>query len=179
MLPEAKSGVAWLDRDTLLVGTDWGDGALNASGYPRVAKRRKRGTELDKAGTVFEGRKEDIGIWPRVLDSGEATLPMVDQSLTFFTGAYHLIGDDDQLQRLPLPVSGDVAGFYAGRILFTLREAWEIAGRTYSQGALLGIAAAAFRATGELPRIETVYTPDARTSIEGVAVSRSGLYVTL
>ena len=179
MLPEAKSGVAWLDRDTLLVGTDWGDGALTASGYPRVAKRWKRGTALAKAGTVFEGRKEDIGIWPRVLDSGEATLPMVDQSLTFFTGAYHLIGDDDQLQRLPLPESVDVAGFYAGRILFTLREAWEIAGRTYSQGALLGIDAAAFRATGELPRIETVYTPDERTSIEGVAVSRSGLYVTL
>ena len=128
---------------------------------------------------MFEGRKEDIGIWPRVLDSGEATLPMVDQSLTFFTGAYHLIGDDDQLQRLPLPESVDVAGFYAGRILFTLREAWEIAGGTYSQGALLGIDAAAFRATGELPRFETVYTPDERTSIEGVAVSRSGLYVTL
>jgi len=104
---------------------------------------------------------------------------MVDQSLTFFTGAYHLIGDDGRLQRLPLPESVDVAGFYAGRILFTLREAWEIAGRTYSQGALLGIDAAAFRATGELPRIETVYTPDERTSIEGVAVSRSGLYVTL
>ena len=57
MLPEAKSGVAWLDRDTLLVGTDWGDGALPASGYPRVAKRWKRGTALAKAGTVFEGRK--------------------------------------------------------------------------------------------------------------------------
>ena len=179
VLPEAKSGVAWLDRDTLLVGTDWGDGSLTASGYPRLAKRWRRGTPLARAGTVFEGRKEDIGIWPRVLDSGRATLPMIEQSLTFFTGAYHLIGDDGQLQRLPLPESAGMAGFYAGRILFTLRDAWEVAGRTYSQGALLGIDAAAFRVTGELPRIETVYTPDERTSIEGVAVSRSGLYVTL
>ena len=104
MLPEAKSGVAWLDRDTLLVGTDWGDGSLTASGYPRLAKRWRRGTPLARAGTVFEGRKEDIGIWPRVLDSGRATLPMIEQSLTFFTGAYHLIGDDGQLQRLPLPL---------------------------------------------------------------------------
>ena len=179
VLPEAKSGVAWLDRDTLLVGTNWGDGSLTASGYPRVAKRWKRGTPLAKAATVFEGRHDDIGIWPRVMDSGEATLPMIDQSLTFYTGAYHLIGDDGQLRRLPLQESAALAGFYAGRILFTLRDAWEVAGRTFSQGALLAIDAAAFRATGELPRVETIYTPDDRTSIEGVTVSRSGLYVSL
>ncbi|MEE2947062.1 MAG: prolyl oligopeptidase family serine peptidase [Verrucomicrobiota bacterium] len=179
VLPEAKSGVAWIDRDTLFVGTNWGGESLTESGYPRVAKRWRRGTPLAKAETVFEGRREDIGIWPRVLDSGEATLPMVEQSLTFFTGAYHLIGVDGQLQRLPLPKSVDVSGFYAGRILFTLRDAWEFAGRTYSQGALLAIDAAAFRATGDLLRIESVYTPDERTSIEGVAVSRSGLYVSL
>jgi prolyl oligopeptidase len=179
VLPEAKSGIAWLDRDTLLVATNWGAGSLTQSGYPRVAKRWKRGTPLAKAETVFEGRQEDIGIWPRVMDSGEATLPMIDQSLTFYTGAYHFIGDDGKLLRLPLPESVDLAGFFAGRILFTLRDAWDVAGRTFPQGALLAIDAAAFRATGELPRVEMIYTPDDRTSIEGVTVSRSGLYVSL
>ena len=179
VLPEAKSGVTWLNRDTLLVGTDWGEGSLTASGYPRIAKRWKRGAPLAKAETLFEGRHEDIGIWPRVLDSGKATLPMIDQSLTFYTGAYHLIGDNGQLQRLPLQDSADLAGFYAGRILFTLREAWEVAGRTLPQGALLAINAAALRSSGKLPHVETIYTPDNRTSIESVTVSRSGLYVSL
>ena len=86
-LSQAKSGVAWLDRDTLLVGTDWGEGTLTESGYPRIVKRWKRGTPLARAETVFEGRREDIGIWPRVMDSGEETLPMIDQSQTFYTGA--------------------------------------------------------------------------------------------
>ena len=179
VLPEAKSGVAWVDRDTLLVGTDWGEGTMTESGYPRIAKQWKRGTPLARAATVFEGRHEDIGIWPRVMDSGEETLPMIDQSLTFYTGAYHLIGGGGKLRRLPLPESVDLAGFYAGRILFTLRDAWEVAGRTFPEGALLAIDAAAFRESGELPSIETVYTPDDRTSIEGVTVSRSGLYVSL
>ncbi len=179
VLPEAKSGVAWLDRDTLFVGTNWSEGSLTESGYPRIAKRWKRGTPLAKAETIFEGREEDIGIWPRVLDSGETTLPMIDQSLTFYTGAYHFIGDDGKLQRLPVPESADLAGFYAGRILFTLRDAWEVAGETFPQGALLAIDAAVFQATGELPRVEMIYTPDDRTSIEGVTVSRSGLYVSL
>ena len=178
-LPQAKSGVAWLDRDTLLVGTDWGEGTLTESGYPRIVKRWKRGTPLARAETVFQGRQEDIGIWPRVMDSGEETLPMIDQSLTFYTGAYHLIGDDGRLRRLPLQDSADLAGFYAGRILFTLREAWDVQGRTFPQGALLAINLSAFQASGKLPRVEAVYTPDDRTSISGVAVSRSGLYVAL
>ena len=33
-LPEAKSFVAWKDRDTLLVGTDFGPGSLTDSGLP-------------------------------------------------------------------------------------------------------------------------------------------------
>ena len=178
-LPEAKSGVTWLDRDTLLVGTDWGEGSLTESGYPRVAKRWKRGTPLAEATTIFEGRHEDIGIWPRVMDSGEETIALVDQSLTFFTGAFHVIGPDGKLTSLPLQESADLAGFYAGRLLFTLREAWEVDGQTHAQGALLAINAAVFQATGKLPSIETIYTPDERTSIEGVTVSRSDLYVTL
>ena len=179
VLPEAKSGVVWVDRDPLLVGTDWGEGTMTESGYPRIAKQWKRGTPLARAATVFEGRHEDIGIWPRVMDSGEETLPIIDQSLTFFTGAYHLIGDEGKLRRLPLPESVDLAGFYSGRILFTLRDAWEVAGRTFSQGSLLAISAAASQVTGELPGVETVYVPDDRTSISGVTVSRSGLYVIL
>ena len=178
-LPEAKSGVTWLDRDTLLVGTDWGEGSLTESGYPRVAKRWKRGTPLAEATTIFEGRHEDIGIWPRVMDSGEDTIALVDQSLTFFTGAFHVIGPDGKLTSLPLQESADLAGFYAGRLLFTLREAWEVNGQTHAQGALLAINAAVFQATGKLPSIETIYRPDERTSIEGVTASRSGLYVTL
>ena len=178
-LPQAKSGVAWLDRDTLLVGTDWGEGTLTESGYPRIVKRWKRGTPLARAETVFEGRREDIGIWPRVMDSGEETLPMIDQSLTFYTGAYQLIGDDGKLRRLPLQDSADLVGFYAGRILFTLREAWDVKGRTFPQAALLAISVSAFQASEKLPPVETVYTPDERTSISGVAVSRSGLYVVL
>jgi len=178
-LPEAKSGVTWLDRDTLLVGTNWGEGSLTESGYPRVAKLWKRDTPLAEAKTVFEGRHEDIGIWPRVMDSGEETLALVDQSLTFFTGAYHMIGPDGKLMRLPLQESADLAGFYKGRLLFTLRETWKVDGQTYAQGALLAINAVVFQSTGKLPTIETIYTPDKRTSIEGVTVSRSGLYVTL
>ena len=56
-LPEAKSFVAWKDRDTLLVGTDFGPGSLTDSGYPRTIREWKRGTALDASTRVYEGRK--------------------------------------------------------------------------------------------------------------------------
>ena len=178
-IPEAKSGVAWLDRNTLLIGTDWGENSLTESGYPRIVKLWKRGKPLDKAEVIFEGKHKDIGIWPRVMDSGDETLALVEQSLTFFTGAYHLINTNGKLIRLPLQDSADLVGFYAGRLLFTLREAWEVDGTIHPQGALLAINAAMFQSTGKLPVIETIITPNKQTSIEGVTFSRSGLYITL
>ena len=34
-LPEAKGGTSWLDRDQVLVMTDFGEGSMTSSGYPR------------------------------------------------------------------------------------------------------------------------------------------------
>ncbi|MGN6689604.1 MAG: prolyl oligopeptidase family serine peptidase, partial [Sphingopyxis sp.] len=37
-LPLAKSSVTWENADTLLVATDYGEGSMTASGYPRIVK---------------------------------------------------------------------------------------------------------------------------------------------
>src|SRR5690606_20437429 len=42
-LPEAKTDIGWIDSDTVYVGSDFGDGSLTDSGYPRLAKRWRRG----------------------------------------------------------------------------------------------------------------------------------------
>ncbi len=63
-LPEAKSQLAWVDTDTVLVGTDFGDGSLTDSGYPRVIKRWRRGTPLTEAQTVFSGAAPTSGCPP-------------------------------------------------------------------------------------------------------------------
>ena len=60
VVPEAKSSVSFRRRDELLIGTDFGEGSLTASGYPRVVKSWSRGTPLSQAVTVFEGSTHDI-----------------------------------------------------------------------------------------------------------------------
>src|SRR5690606_18374816 len=48
-LPEAKVRLDWLNQDTLIVGTDFGEGSLTTSGYPRLLKMWRRGTDLGAA----------------------------------------------------------------------------------------------------------------------------------
>ncbi|HAJ45327.1 MAG TPA: S9 family peptidase, partial [Alphaproteobacteria bacterium] len=65
-LPEAKSASQWIDIDTLLIGTDLGQGTLTESGYPRQTRVLKRGQKLADAPVVFEGKAADVGVWPSV-----------------------------------------------------------------------------------------------------------------
>ncbi len=59
-LPEAKSGVEWVDADTLLLSSALGEGMATTSGYaqnrPAVAPRRARGT---RAGAVRSAGRPD------------------------------------------------------------------------------------------------------------------------
>jgi prolyl oligopeptidase len=61
-LPEAKSVICWVDENTVLVGTDFGEGSLTESGYPRLIKRWRRGTPLADAETVFSGSESDVSV---------------------------------------------------------------------------------------------------------------------
>ena len=61
-LPEAKNDISWEDENTVLVGTDFGEGSLTDSGYPRMIKRWPRGTSLEDAETVFSGSARDVSV---------------------------------------------------------------------------------------------------------------------
>ena len=59
-IPEAKSRVAWNDRDSIFVGTDFGQDSMTDSGYPRIVKLIKRGQKLSEGIVVNEAKKTDM-----------------------------------------------------------------------------------------------------------------------
>ena len=59
-LPEAKTQISWEDENTVLVGTDFGEGSLTESGYPRLVKRWRRGQPLADAETLFSAASTDV-----------------------------------------------------------------------------------------------------------------------
>ena len=178
VVPTAKSSVAWLNENTLFLGTHWGDDSLTDSGYPRIVKMWQRGTPLAEAKTIHSGDKADVGVWPFVLhESGTAT-PMIARSMTFYTSQYFFIKDDQSLLQLPIPESAEFSGRFADQLLFTLREAWQVGDAQHPQGALLSFSASEFVKTGKLPTIQTLLVPDDRTSIEGITETKDHLLIT-
>jgi prolyl oligopeptidase len=83
ILPEAKSQVAWRDKDTLYVGTDFGPGSLTSSGYPRLVKEWKRGTALKEAQTIYEGKQTDVSVGASVDHDHGHTYEQISRGITF------------------------------------------------------------------------------------------------
>ncbi len=134
-LPEAKTGVAWRDREAIYVGTDFGPGSMTTSGYPRIAKEWKRGTPLAAAVTVYEGKPEDVSVFAfRDLTPGFER-DFVYRGITFFSNELFL-RRDGKLTKIDKPDDAD-ASAYREWLLIRLRTDWTVAGRTWPAGALL------------------------------------------
>ncbi|MBL8543868.1 MAG: S9 family peptidase, partial [Hyphomonadaceae bacterium] len=171
VVPAAKSSVAWLDQNTLLVGTDWGEGTMTESGYAFVLKRWTRGTPLASATEVIRGRASDVGVFAAVLqDTDGRRLPIAVEADSFFESTNWRL-DGTAPQRINLPAKATVQGLYRGHLVATLEEAW----RGLPQGALI---AYLLSDTGaEAPNATVLFAPGPRQSIESVAITRDAVLV--
>jgi prolyl oligopeptidase len=176
-VPEAKSGVAWKDENTLWVGTNWGEGSLTTSGYPRIVKEWKRGTKLADARPIFETAASDMGAWPGSIDTPEGRYNVVARRETFFAGDTFL-GAGDRLIRLDLPSDSDLKTVFRDHVLLSLRSDWTVGGKTYVAGSLLaGDVDDLLRGS---KRFTVLFEPSARVSLAGVATTRDRIvYTTL
>ena len=84
-LPEAKSETSWKDQNTLFVMTNYGEGSLTESGYPRIAKIWNRGTPLSEAKTIFEGEVKDVSVSAYTIYTPERNYNFVQRGITFYT----------------------------------------------------------------------------------------------
>jgi prolyl oligopeptidase len=173
-LPDAKSDVSWAGPDALYVGTDFGPGSQTDSGYPRIVKLWQRGTPLASATKVSEGLRSDVSVTVRVVADGNQRWPMLTRGIDFYHHKLSHIAPDGTLVPSPLPDDADLADVIDGRVIATLKSAWQ--GRpagslvAYSIPDLLD---------HKPPAIETVFVPNAHQAVEDVAASKSVVWVKL
>ncbi|HRQ63999.1 MAG TPA: prolyl oligopeptidase family serine peptidase [Xanthomonadaceae bacterium] len=173
-LPEAKSNLSWVDRDHVFVGTDFGDGSLTTSGYPRVARLWRRGTELAEASTVFEGEVSDVAAGMYQARTRAIVYQFAYRAVGFFTREYHLRGEDGGLTRIDVPNDAEL-GAAGEHMLIELKSDWETGGRTWAQGSLLTIPLKAFLDGGR--DFTALYTPGPRKSLSGYTVTANFIIV--
>lgn len=174
-LPEAKSDVSWIDRDTLFVGTDFGPGSLSESGYPRIVKEWKRGAPLAAATTVYGAAPGDMAASGYQDNSPGWERAFVLRQIDFYTSELFW-RRGAQLVRIDKPV--DASAFaLRDQLVIELRSDWTIDAVTYPQGALLATGFDDFLAGGRA--FEVLFAPTPSTSLDGVAATKSSLLLTV
>ncbi|MFY8135239.1 MAG: prolyl oligopeptidase family serine peptidase [Aquimonas sp.] len=170
--PEAKGGMGWIDRDTVFVYTDFGDGSMTSSGYPRIAKRWKRGTELASAETVYEGQADDMYIAAMHDDTPGFERSFVSRTLAFYNDELYLIGEGGQLTKIDAPNSANKS-VHKDWLLLELREPLTAGESTFAAGSLLAAKLDAYLA-GERS-FTVLFQPTDTTSLAGYSFTANHL----
>ncbi|HWE06085.1 MAG TPA: hypothetical protein VG274_05205, partial [Rhizomicrobium sp.] len=179
-LPVAKSDTAWVDDDTILVGSDFGPGSMTTSGYPRFVRMWHRGQALSAAKTIFAGKTSDVASRPTTFHGPYGIVPLVERGLTFFTSEFYFVTPDGRTVQLPLPPGANVKGVTGGNLIFTLRDDWTPkGGRPIAKGSLVAFPVVAFVKGNASPAYTVLATPDARGAIEDVAPGRDAIYASI
>ncbi|OBA85878.1 prolyl oligopeptidase [Mycolicibacterium elephantis] len=170
-LPEAKTQITWADENTVLLGTDFGEGSLTESGYPRLVKRWRRGQPLAEAETVFSGAVDDVIVAAAVDRTPGFERTMISRAIDFFNDeVYELRGEE--LIRIDAPTDATVS-VHRDWLLIELRTDWYTGTAQYAAGSLLAADYDEFLAgTAELV---VVFEPDEHTCLNQYAWTRDKL----
>jgi len=173
-LPESKGGASFIDQDTVFVSTNFGEGSMTESGYPRITKLWKRGTPLSEATVLYEGTAKDIGVFSYLVHTTEKDYPLVVVAPTFFTNAFYLLSEG-KLKKLDIPADADIETIFQNQLLIGLKSDWQRDGQTWKQGMLVSIDIDDLL-QGE-GRVSVVLEPDSRSAISSVNRTRDMVLV--
>lgn len=185
-LPEGKHRLEWLDRDTLLVATDFGAGTLTESGYPFIVKSLKRGQTLAQATELYRGDIGDggYGVSPTVYRgrTGAVQAVLINRPLdTFRSETWEVV--DGRPVKLNLPERVSVYGVQGGSFILSPDEDWSRPGRSHKAGSLLAICIPCVRPTSGpvviSNQVETIFEPTDRQSIGSVRVMHDRVVVAI
>ena len=172
-LPEAKSNVTWIDKDTLLVGTDFGPGSMTKSGYARIIKQWTRGTPLMTSPTIFEAKEEDVYAFAASSQAKDHKWVMVGRGIDFYNNESFFV-EHGRLVKIDKPTDATFA-VHSRWAAITLRSDWKVANTMFKAGSLL-LADVADYISGK-SEFTVLFEPSATVSLAGFDFSRNHVFV--
>ena len=121
---ESKQYFSWLNKDELLIATNFGTDSMNESGYPRQVKVWNRNQDLEDAKLIFDGDYKKIFSFPFSSVRPDGSYFGVLEGPTFFTKVLYLF-KGLELVKLDLPLKMDVYGTYENLLIISLAEDWQ------------------------------------------------------
>ena len=179
-LPESIGSASWVDRDTLLVTRDFGEGTMSESGYPLTTRLLKRGQSLSDAPEVFRGEPTDLGAGSYVLrdSDGVEHARIAYRSIDFWNSA-NFVEHDGKWVQLDIPSKAGLAGIVGDRLLFSTDVDWTVGGTTFPADSIVSVDLEDWKRDPNGVDYELVWAPGDRQTAQGVAVTSDALYVSV
>jgi prolyl oligopeptidase len=163
-LPGAKGGAAWLDRETLLLSSAWGEGMATSSGYARTVRLWRRGSDALISPVIFETQPEAMAVGADVdRESAEERLEFVER-IGFFDAVVWIGDRDGPKTRLDLPTDASVE-WHRGWLAVKRRTPWTVGGAIHPPDTVLGISFATFLAGDR--HFAKLFEPAERRALQG------------
>jgi len=181
ILPESKGGATWIDRDTLLISRDFGEGSLTDSGYPRTVRLLRRGQSVADAPVVFEGQQTDVSVSAYTLRDADGVLQatLINRGVNFYEGETWRLNADGTTTQLQLPAKSNINALIQGQLVVTTDQDWTApSGQEFKTGDVIAWNLAAWLADPATPA-QLVIRPTEREAIEGITATRNKLVVAL
>jgi prolyl oligopeptidase len=176
ILPEAKGGADWLDADTLLLSSAYGEGMATTSGYARTVRLWRRGTDVDQAPVIFETAPASMAAFASVDRTGDVPRIWFAERLDFFNTPLWLGDEAGVRSKLDLPTDIWMEA-HRDWLVVKRRKAWTVGGQTYPPDTVLGISLSAFLA-GE-SNFTVIFEPGPRRALQGFFWSAGKLVLSI
>jgi prolyl oligopeptidase len=175
-IPEAKTRVVALNNNELLVATDFGEGSLTESNYPRVLKLWKRGDPLSAATLIYQASTKDLNVGATYYVDGETTFYVVKKALDFFSEeAYFFDKTNLTLRKIPIPKTSSIQKIRNGWMYVHNNREYKSATKAFAADSLVRLKTTA----SCFDEAELVYAPGERQTVQGLHFDGDKIYVNL
>jgi prolyl oligopeptidase len=176
-LSEAKSGVEWLDTDTLLLSSAYGgEGMTTTSGYARTVRLWRRDASVDQAPVLFEVPAASMAAYTNVDRTGAVPKVWFIEQVGFFDLVIWLGDATGPKTKLDLPTDIWIET-HDDWLVVKRRSAWTVGGKSCPPDTMLGIALSRFLAGDR--NFTVVFEPAPRRALQGFFWSAGKLVLSI
>ena len=180
---EAKQTMTWVDRNAVLIATDFGEGTMTSSGYANQVKIWYRDQGIKNARLLHTGEISDVGSFPFASHRPDSNYVGIVRAPDFFTEEIYIMeGDRDreEMRRLELPLTINFRGIFDHNVILQLRADWDTGdGKVIKSGSLVSINIQDAMANMSARHLQVIYAPDEKASIDGVDIGQNRIFITV
>ena len=175
-IKESKGYKSYVDANTVLISSDFGEGTMTSSGYPRQVKVWNRGEKLEDAKLIYECEPDDVSAGGYVLLDGSDAFIILYKYKTIFTSE-RFVWDKGQVVKLDIPDDASIEALIENQLILDLKSDWQFNGKTFSRGSIVSLDFEKL-VKGE-KEAQLILMPDEFSSVSGISKTQNKIILNL